>query len=72
MVKVVVLHGRCGVEDSQRTVCPEEKKDTNTIKQVWQSWCVFSSLDLEGVVGSSVIQVMAEAADEQGQLLYAG
>ena len=47
LVKVVVLHGRGGVEFGQAG----------------------AGLDLEGVVGAPVVQVVAQAGDDQRQAL---
>ena len=65
MVKVVMLHGGGGVERSKGIAFPERKNKRITIQLIWwsQKWFFFP-LYLKGIVGSSVVQVMAEAANE--------
>ena len=64
MVKVMMLHGGGGVEHSQGIAFPEREKKKRITQLVWRSQVTFFPLDLKGIVGSSVVQVMAEAANE--------
>ena len=65
VVKVMMLHGGGGVEHSQGIAFPErEKKKEDYTVGLAITEVTFFPLDLKGIVGSSVVQVMAEAANE--------
>ena len=64
MVKVMMLHGGGGVERSQGIAFPEREKKEDYTVGLAITEVTFFSLHLKGIVGSSVVQVMAEAANE--------